>query len=145
MNPDTADQLKSLHTAAIDARNGYREALKDAEKPHDLASVFQEMADLHQANATELHSLLIAASEQADDNGSFMSTIHRTIMDVRALFGGLDDSVLPGLIDGEKRNISHYGDALAAVAGDDEVAAILRGERSRIAAAITKLEFLKAD
>ena len=143
MNADLLDHLKSLHTAAIDARNGYQEALKDAGKPDDLMGVFADMAALHQANADEIKSL-IAANEQPDEDGSFMSTIHRTIMDVRALFGGLDESVLTGLIDGEKRNLSHYDEALACAAGDSEVAAVLRGERDRIFAAITKLQSLKA-
>jgi hypothetical protein len=46
-------------------------------------------------------------SEIPDENGFFMSVVHKTIIDVRSLFNGLDDSVLPGLIDGEKRNVAN--------------------------------------
>ena len=41
-----------------------------------------------------------------------MTVVHETIMDVRSMFNGLDESVLPGLIDGEKRNVSKYDDAI---------------------------------
>lgn len=44
----TADpfDVSSLHTAAIDARNGYTEALEDAEGK-GLTAVFQDMIQLH--------------------------------------------------------------------------------------------------
>ena len=42
-----------------------------------------------------------------------MTAVHKTIMDVRSMFDGLDESVLPGLIDGEKRNVAKYDAALS--------------------------------
>jgi len=62
MTNDILDHLKSLQTSAIDARNGYQEALK-----------------------------------QADGKG-MTPLFHQTIMDVRSMFDGLEESALPGLI-----------------------------------------------
>jgi uncharacterized protein (TIGR02284 family) len=110
------DHLKSLHTSAIDARNGYREALKNAEgkeaESKAMTALFRDMIALHDGHASELARELTKNNELADDEGSFMTTVHETIMDVRSMFDGLDESVLPGLIDGEKRHVSKYDAAI---------------------------------
>ena len=108
LDDDTLDHLKSLQTGAIDARNGYEEALEGQQ--------------------------LSAAGEKPDESGSFMSTVHRTIMDVRSLFGGLDDSVLPGLIDGEKRNVAAYDEALNKTRPSAELAGLLADQREHLVA-----------
>jgi hypothetical protein len=81
---ETVDHLKALHTSAIDARNGYQEALKDAEG-RGMTPVFRDMMTLHADNAAELARELVKANELPDDEGSFMTTVHKTIMDVRSL------------------------------------------------------------
>jgi uncharacterized protein (TIGR02284 family) len=136
------DHLKSLHTMSIDARNGYQAALKDAEG-HGLTSVFNEMSSMHGTNASQIAAELAKAGENPDDGGSFMSVVHRAIMDVRSLFNGLDRSVLPGLIDGETRNLSSYDEALAMQGLPPTVASVLAPGRARISAAIQTLMALK--
>jgi len=133
------DDLKSLHTAAIDARNGYSEALEDA-KGHGLTGLFQDMIALHGINAEELRRELAAGGEDVDNEGSFMSTVHRTIISIRSLFGGLDKSVLPGLIDGEERNISKYNDVLASSLLPTETRSLLVKQRDRIASAVAGMK-----
>jgi uncharacterized protein (TIGR02284 family) len=132
MKSDTLEQLKSLHTASIDARNGYREAVKDAHRGKDLISLFQQMSELHDNNATDIQKILVREGERESESGSFMSSVHRTIMDIRAIFGGLDKSVLPGLIDGERRNVSHYDEALAVAGGDSEAISVLRASGANL-------------
>ncbi len=139
MTDTVLDHLKSLHTAAIDARNGYQEALKDAEG-RGMTPLFSDMIALHENNATELAADLRAAGAQSSDEGSFMSTVHRTIISVRSLFGGLDHTVLPGLIDGEKRNVNHYDEALKLPNIPVEVQSHLTEQRSRIQSAIARMQ-----
>jgi uncharacterized protein (TIGR02284 family) len=134
MDDAPADRLATLHTNAIDARNGYREALRDAEG-HGLTTVFEDMIVLHDRNADELAAALTALGEATDDEGSFMTAVHRTIMDIRGLFGGLGPSVLPGLIDGETRNLAAYDEALAT-ALPAETQDLLTQQRARIAIAV---------
>jgi uncharacterized protein (TIGR02284 family) len=143
LDPGIIDQLKSLHTSAIDARNGYQEALEDA-KGKGMTPLFRDMIALHQDNATELARELTKANEIPDENGSFMSVVHKTIMDVRSLFNGLDESVLPGLIDGEKRNLAKYDEAVKAVAPASNVATTLTAQRGKIAQKIALMETQKA-
>jgi uncharacterized protein (TIGR02284 family) len=139
LDTDILYHLKTLHTNEIDARNGYEEALEDAEGK-GMTPLFRDMIALHQANAEELGGILIGAGEEADDSGSFMSMVHRTIMSVRSLFDGLDGSVLPGLIDGEKRNLSKYDDALKAVSGSPAIATTLTAQRAKISEKIALME-----
>ena len=143
MDSKILDHLKSLHTSAIDARNGYQEALQDAEGK-GLTSLFRDMIALHETNAGELARELAKANELPDDKGSFMTVVQKTIMDVRSLFNGLDESVLPGLIDGEKRNVSKYDDALKDSNNASNITALLTGQRAKIAQKISAMEAQKA-
>jgi uncharacterized protein (TIGR02284 family) len=143
MADDRLDHVKSLHTLAIDARNGYREAERDAEG-QGLSPLFHDMIALHETNADELAAELARHGEVADSSGSFMTTIHRAIMSIRSLFGGLDQSVLPGLIDGETRNVSHYREALDVPDLPVSVRELLATQRSRLEAALASMRALQA-
>lgn len=103
--------LSELHTAAIDAKAGYEEAFEKAEAI-DLKALLCKVADLHGRHARDLAALLMQRGEKPDPDSSLMGTVHTTILDVRALFGKLDKSIIPGLIDGEERNIQKYDNAL---------------------------------
>ena len=141
LSDDQIDHLKSLHTAAIDARNGYQEALEDAEG-RGLTALFRDMIAVHGGHADELGTELSAAGEKPDNDGSFMSTVHRTIMSVRSLFDGLDESVLPGLIDGEERNVGKYDDALK-LGFSPKQSSLLMAERARLVEKIAEMKTLK--
>jgi len=105
------DALKSLHTSLIDSRNGYEEAVEDSEGK-GLAPLFRKMFELHDRHAAELAEHLSALGEEADQDGSFMSTVHRTVISIRSIVTGLDQTILPGLIDGEERNVHAYDEAI---------------------------------
>ena len=143
MNNDIVDHLKSLHTSAIDARNGYQEALKDA-GDNEMTPLFRDMIALHERNANELARELTKINEIADEKGSFMTVIHETIMDVRSLFNGLGESALPGLIDGEKRNVSKYDDALKDARTTPDIAGLLATQRESIVGKIAAMETRQA-
>jgi uncharacterized protein (TIGR02284 family) len=143
LNNDIINHLKSLHTSAIDARNGYREALKDADG-RGMTPLFRDMIALHERNADELARELTMANEIPDEKGSFMTVIHETIMDVRSMFNGLDESVLPGLIDGEKRNVSKYDDALEDAGTTPNIEGLLAAQRNSIVKKIAAMEVRKA-
>lgn len=108
---DHVDALKSLHTALIDSRNGYDEALEDAEGK-GLTPLFRDMIALRNEHADQLAGHLRAMGEMVDGEGSFMSALHRTVISLRAVLTGLDESVLPGLIDGEERIVGYYDQAI---------------------------------
>ena len=84
------------------------------------------------------------AGEKADDDGSFMTLVHETIMNVRSIFDGLDSSVLPGVIDGETCNVGKYDDALKAATASPAIVSLLSAQRSKILEKIALMETQKA-
>jgi uncharacterized protein (TIGR02284 family) len=139
MAADMLNHLTSLHTHAIDARNGYEEALDDADGK-GLTGLFRDMIALHTKNADELAVEITKRGESASDDGSFMTTIHRTIMSIRSLFNGLGDSVLPGLIDGEERNVSSYRETLERSDVPADVRVLLQTQCERLESAIQTMK-----
>jgi uncharacterized protein (TIGR02284 family) len=133
------EHLTSLHTALIDASNGYEEAMHDAEGK-GLTALFREMMALHTQDAAEIATHLITLGEKVDDKGSFMSTVHRAVISVRSLFGGLDESILPGLIDGEERLLSYYDEAINDPSIGSFERAILVEQRTVLREAIDDLK-----
>ncbi len=137
------ENLKALHTAAIDARHGYEEARHDAHGK-GMSPLFADMIDRHTRNASDLAGEMGTDADGLNQDGSFMSVVHRSIMDVRALFGGLGDSVLPGLIDGEKRNVHQYQKVLASSDMTPGVRAVIETNRSRLEDALSEMSLLAA-
>jgi len=70
-----------------------------------------------------------------------MTLVHRAIFSVRSLFDELDEDVLPGLIDGEQRNVSLYDEALKQPGLSAELAALLTTQRARL---VEKIEDMKS-
>lgn len=136
---DRADKLTALHTALIDSRNGYETALEHADGK-GLRPLFQDMISLHNLHASEIASALIAEGHKPDNDGSFMSTVHWAVINVRALVTGLDESILPGLIDGEKRIVGYYDDAITASAGWGPVLTILEKQRAAVLGKISAMQ-----
>ena len=131
------DALSTLHTTLVDSRNGYEEALKDAGKS-GLVTLFEEMVALRQQASVELEPLLLKSGATPDDNGSFMSTVHRTIISFQSMLTDLDETVLPGFIDGEQRIIGYYDEAIAAAPESDRE--VLVRQRADLADRIEEME-----
>lgn len=132
------DNLKSLHTILIDSKNGYEEALADAEG-RGMTQLFRDMIALRIEDSDELASVLTTLGEVADQQGSFMTTVNRAIISIRSLFGDLDESILPGLIDGEKRIVAYYDEALET-AGSSVDREILTRQRQNLLKIIADME-----
>jgi uncharacterized protein (TIGR02284 family) len=143
MRQEMIDELKKLHTNAVDSRKGYEEALADAEG-RGMTPLFKRMIALHSSNAAELGSQLQTSGEMPDQDGSFLAQVHRTVMNICGLFGGLDEKMLPSLIDGEKRNASWYDDAMKMPDAPAGLRALLTTQRGRIETEIAAMKAAKA-
>lgn len=116
------DNVASLHTDLIDSRNGYTKALEIAGDT-GMTGLFGEMIALRNDHSATLAKLLEKGGKSADAQGSFMTTVHKSVMSFQSLFGDLSERILPGLIDGEKRILKSYDEALASggLTGDVQV------------------------
>jgi uncharacterized protein (TIGR02284 family) len=138
---DYRESLSALHTTLVDSRNGYDEALKDAGKA-GLVTLFEEMIALRQQATVELEPLLLKAGATPDPEGSFMSTVHRTIISVQSMMTDLDETVLPGFIDGEKRILGYYDDAISKAPEPDRD--VLSRQRTALIERIEAMERRRA-
>ncbi len=131
--------LASLHTAIVDARNGYEEAIRRAELPV-LKTIFQRLKALHENAHAELHEALLARGFTPDESGSFMSTVHKTVISVRSAVTGLDDESLSAFASGEDRIIADYDKAIEDNAGDETLLALLERQEARLKSAISDMK-----
>ena len=136
---DYLENVTALHTALIDSRTGYETALEHA-GDKGLAPLFLEMVALRNAHAGEIGSALAALGHQPDESGSYMSAVHWAVINMRALITGLDESILPGLIDGEQRIVGYYDEALAAASGQSGLTAILQAQRATVTDKIAAMQ-----
>lgn len=142
MSRGLLEDLKSLHTAAIDARSGYEEARDDAEG-RDTRPLFQAMITVHTKNADDLSHVLQRSGTPVGEDGSFMTTVNRTVMSLRSLAGGLGENIVPALIDAEKHNLSRYDHVLRSADTPADVREMLLKNRERLEAAIARMRTLK--
>lgn len=139
---DDLHTVASLHTMLVDSRNGYEEAVSQS-GAGDMLTLFQEMLAHRTECLEELTVALKDAGQSPDEDGSFMSLVHRTVVDLRSYFTGLDAGVIPNLIDGENNILAAYDEAIANTVDDHHsLRALLLTQRDEVRAKIAKMERL---
>ncbi len=105
------EAMADLHSALIDANEGYEKAIDEAED-NNIRTLFEQMHEHHQRAHTDLHRALLERGERADDTGTFLSVIHRTVISVRSVVAGIDKNSLSSFADGEERIAEKYEEAI---------------------------------
>ncbi len=136
--PDN-QSLIALHTALIDACKGYDEAIEDAQEP-GLRAIFEHVKALHETAHAELHRALRARDLSPDDSGSFMSTVHKTVISVRSAVAGLDAGSLSSFASGEERIIQDYDKAIDGNRDDGSLVAALQRQKAELQTAIDQMK-----
>ena len=139
----TLDALKKLHTAMLDTREGYKIAEKDAETPA-LKSLFRQMIALRSTDHEAIHSTLAGLGEQANDSGSFMATVHKTVTSLRSAVTGLDEDALSPFISGEEKIVEEYDAAINESSADPSIRNLLTAQKLTLQSKIAEMKTLKA-
>jgi uncharacterized protein (TIGR02284 family) len=138
------EQVKRLHTALVDTRAAYELALQDTDD-EEVAGICREMISLRHSDHMQLHQSLVLAGEVPDEDGSFMSVVHETIIGVRAAISGISKKTLPAFASGEEDIIKCYDDALAETAAvDPAMADILKLQRDNLLKKIAEMKSIAA-
>ncbi|MBR1092656.1 PA2169 family four-helix-bundle protein [Bradyrhizobium manausense] len=135
-----AESLKKLHTTLVDNRKGYEKAVGDAEP--DVKSLFREMAALKEKDHAELHAGLTKLGEKPDESGSFMATVHKTVIGVRAATTGLGTNSLSSFVMGEKQVVEEYDRAIEECVSDRALVDTLTRQKQTLLAKIAQMERL---
>jgi uncharacterized protein (TIGR02284 family) len=136
-----AESLKKLHTALVDTRGAYELALKDTDD-EEVARICKEMISLRHTDHLELHQSLVLAGEVPDENGSFMSVVHETVVGVRAVLSGISKKTLPAFASGELNVVEEYDSALREQAGDPKITEILTRQKENLLTKIAEMKRL---
>ena len=138
-----AESLKNLHTALVDTRSAYELALKDTDDV-EVARICKEMISLRHTDHQELHQSLILAGEVPDENGSFMSVVHETVVGVRAALTGISKKTLPAFASGEQNIVEEYDDALREMSSDPKITEILTRQKENLLTKIAEMKKISA-
>jgi uncharacterized protein (TIGR02284 family) len=133
-----AESLKELHTALVDTRAAYELALKDTDDD-EVGRICKEMISLRHTDHRELRQSLILAGEVPDENGSFMSVVHETVVGVRAALTGISKKTLPAFVSGEENIVEEYNDALREAREDPDVTAVLTRQKANLLTKIAEM------
>jgi uncharacterized protein (TIGR02284 family) len=106
---DQATALQKLHTTLVDLLSGYEEAVANATT---ITPVYRDMQSFHERQRAELATAMAAAGAAVDQSGSMMSTVQKTVVNIRAAVTGIDENALPSFIRGEQQVLSAYHDAI---------------------------------
>ncbi|WP_306118841.1 MULTISPECIES: DUF2383 domain-containing protein [unclassified Roseitalea] len=140
---DKLTALATLQTRHVDAAKGYEEAAKRDEG--EIAAVCQSLAELHNEQAETLSRILIANGGEPDADGSWLSLVHRSVLTVRDWADRLDQDMLNGFIDGEKRILEQFDTVLDQTGWSDDERRQLVAQRDRIEAEIGRLRWMSGE
>lgn len=117
--PTPIETLSNLHTTVVDAVKGYEEAAEIAKRAH-VGTLCGDLKRVHMTNAHAIAGLLLERGARPDADGSYMSMVHKFVLNARFMVTADEESLLPGLRDGEKRLLERYDDTLreTEIAGD---------------------------
>ena len=109
---DTAlDALETLHNRSVDVLAGFETMVEKAEP--EFRPIAERFRSLHQRQIGEIAGMLTAGGRQPDADGTFMSTINRAVVSVRAFVDDIDSDILGQVQSGEQHVLDAYADALA--------------------------------
>ena len=137
------EAVKTLHTSMIDTERAYDKAQNETDDPA-LRAFFWDMMALRERSHDELHRVLLDMGQKPDESGSFMTTVHQTVIGLRAATVGIGRGALRAFIDGEEHILSEYDKALQQDDLYPETAALLRRQRASLAEKIAQMEDLSA-
>lgn len=113
IDPKTSEHLKSLHTALIDTRDGYRAAIERSTDP-EASGILRIVDALHADAHGQIHGILAGRGVELDEDGSIMGGVHKAVVAVRSAIVGLDESSLSSFASGEDNNLETYDEAIRA-------------------------------
>ncbi|MGP3698005.1 ferritin-like domain-containing protein [Rhodobacter sp. NSM] len=125
--PSTADDaavdaLATLHDRSRDVLAGFDKMVEKAQP--EFRPTAESFRQLHQRQASRLSDMLAKAGRRPDDEGTFMSTVNRTVVTLRSMFDSIDEDVMKQIQDGEQHVLDAFDDALQQSRGEvhDELA-----------------------
>lgn len=110
--PDAAEALLALQRRTADALAGYVTMVEKAEP--EFRPVVERFRALHDRHNAALSAMLIRHGAGPDADGSFMGTVNKAVVSVRAFFDEIDEDVMDSIRDGENHVLTAFDEAISA-------------------------------
>lgn len=137
------NDLQGLLEKNYDAEEGFKKAIEKTDNP-DLKEYFKVQAVLRNRFATEISHEMHELNIKPKEKGSTTGTLHRTWMDIKAMFSSDDDeSVLEECIRGEKESAEEYEKVLQHLSTPLQVENILKSQLDEIRATLATVKTLE--
>lgn len=140
---DFTEAVKKLYVRLLDAANGYEEAAEKTDES-EMTTLYADMARFRNEQATALAPILTRHGADPDGEGSWISVLQRTIMQVRGVLGALGREALDPIVSGERRLLELYDETIAAGADGEDVVVLTEG-REATAKRIAGLETMRGE
>ncbi|MEQ3656622.1 MAG: PA2169 family four-helix-bundle protein [Dokdonia sp.] len=110
---EVSNKLNDLLEKTYDAEKGYKKAADNVDDAR-LKSYFESKAQQRYDFGHQIKAEIKSFGQEVDKGGSVTGALHRTWMDVKALFSGDNqESMLEESIRGEKASVDEYQDVLS--------------------------------
>lgn len=109
---ESLDALIDLHTRSTDSARGFQKMVEKAEP--GFRPVAERFLALHERHVARLDNMIREMGSLPDEGGSFMGTINRTVVAVRAAVDAIDKDVTAQIASGEKHVLSAFDRAIKA-------------------------------
>lgn len=136
-------KLNDLLEKTYDAEKGYKKAAENVEHAA-LKNYFNRKAQERYDFGHELKNEIKAFGQDVDKGGSLTGSVHRTWMDVKALFSSDDEeSMLEEAIRGEKSAVKEYDEVLSETSLPASTKNILLNQKSTIEEELSTIKRLE--
>ncbi|GAL68374.1 ferritin-like domain-containing protein [Jejuia pallidilutea] len=136
-------KLNDLLEKTYDAEKGFKKAAENVDNP-SLKNYFKQKADERYNFGHDLKNEIVSFGENVDKGGSATGSVHRTWMDVKALFSfDNEESMLEEAIRGEKAAISEYEDIINDKSVPESTKSLLISQKNQIENGLSKIKVLE--
>jgi uncharacterized protein (TIGR02284 family) len=109
--PTALDAIATLHTRSVDTLAGFAKMVEKAEP--DFRPIAEDFRALHARHADGLARILAAHGRTPDRDGSFMASVNKAVITMRAVFDDIDADLMTAIRNGEDHVLTAFDDALA--------------------------------
>lgn len=107
-NPDEErlDLIADVHISVLDSISGFDKLVEKSEP--DFKATAQAFLTMHSRHETTLAAYLTQSGRSPDENGSFLGTLNRAVIEARSWFQDVDSDVMKRVAEGEEQVLETY-------------------------------------
>ncbi len=107
---ESLDALIDLHTSSVDTLRGFQKMTEKAEPT--FRPVVERFCALHTRHVARLDTMVREMGGVPDADGSFMGTVNRAVVTLRAAFDTIDAEVMDNIRSGEDTVLAAFDRAM---------------------------------